>query len=162
MSFAKWGASLSLIAALVACGGGQRAAEKEKTDNGGQTSVRITDKGFQIRSADGETTVDAGGAVTVDKDFPSDVLVYPGAKPVMQSRDESKFTLVLTTKENMAKVVESYREKMTASGWQESAKADTPNNTMLQYKKDDRVAVVNVTSDGTDTQIMVFTGKEKD
>jgi hypothetical protein len=66
----------------------------------------------------------------------------------------------MMTKDDIAKVVETYQSKMEAEGWAEEAMASMGDTRMLTYKKDGRMTGVSIASVDQGVQINVTTGKE--
>ena len=156
---------LALTLAMVVAGCGQKAAEfvAEKAieaGSGGQADVDISGDSANItmKTADG-TEVEIGTASNVPDDFPEDVPLYPGLTVQSTAKESSKqmFTVTGSSEDAFTKVSEHLKSKLVEEGWTEDSAVTTPQMHMLNYKKDGRVANVQVIDANGATQVTVTT-----
>ena len=85
---ATCGIAIVCAAALTGAGCGKKISEKimEKAieaNQGGKAKVDISNGAMTIKTKDGEFVAGQGAAVKLPADFPADVFLYKGAKPVV-------------------------------------------------------------------------------
>jgi len=156
---------------VVGCGKklSQRITEKamEKAiekDNGGKAHVDLSKGKMTIKTDKGEFAMagDDEKGVNLPKDFPSDVYVYDGAKIMMAMSSPDGHNVSMTVKGDRAKVLDTYKQKMTANGWKQETAMDMPNGGMLIYTNGNRTEQVMVTQDegDSDTTVILTGGKK--
>lgn len=159
---------IATLAFLLACGKSseEKAMEKalEKSierESGGKVKADISRDKIEIKGEQGSLSIASGGNVEIPDGFPQDIQLYKGARVTMSARQEDGFVLALETSDDLKKVGDVYKSEMTSRGWVEKMVMNLPEGTMLQYTKDNRHAVIQITRDKT-TQINIITGQEKD
>ncbi len=92
---------------------------------------------------------------TGSKDAP----IYPGATVTMNTTTPDGMMIVLKTKDSLIQVKEFYGSKLKEQGWESKSSYNTPRNTILAYRKDDRTLAVTINS-GDETTIQLITTKD--
>jgi len=137
-----------MVVAFVGC---RRKAEEtvlEKVierETGGKADVDISDEHISIKTKDGEMTMASGKAARIPADFPSDVLVYKGARVESVVRTTAGSSVSLTSRDEPSAVVAAYKKAMTGKGWSQETTVDMGEQQMLMFSKDDRATTVVVT-----------------
>ncbi|HOW67699.1 MAG TPA: hypothetical protein P5186_20560 [Candidatus Paceibacterota bacterium] len=140
----------------------EKAAEKAiAKQTGGPADVDLKEDGVRIKTKDGEMNFSSGGNLQVPAKFPSDVLVYPGAKLQTAIEIPEGFSLRLTTKDPVAKVVETYLKELPAQQWSKEMSMDMGSNSMLAFKKENRTVNVVVSSEDNETSVSLTVVTEK-
>ena len=103
----------------------------------------------------GTYTVITGEETEIPKDFPDDVFIYRPSKAVMAIKIPEGYSITLTTSDNRSKVLSSYREEMNAKGWSEETSIIMGPQSVLVYKKNDRVANISIITSDKALQINV-------
>lgn len=147
-------------AAVATTGCGRRTQERimEKAiekETGKGAKVEINKDSFSVRTGKGEFNIAAGKAAKVPSDFPADVFVYKDASVEMSLQVPEGRTLTLKTRDAVAKVVAAYKREMTSKGWTQQAALEMEAQTVLNYEKDGRSAMVAVGSETGETKIML-------
>ena len=142
----------TLCGLVLGAGCGKRVQERmiEKAierDTGTKADVRIGKEGFTAKTDKGQMSVTSGQSARVPENFPADVLVYKGANVVMAMQVGQANSVSLTTPDDMAKVVETYKQEMTARGWSQEAALDMGEQTVLTYRKEGRTTAVAIAKD---------------
>jgi hypothetical protein len=158
-----------LVCALAATGCGKKMSEKlgekimEKAiehNSGGNAKVDISDKGMTIKTKDGEFVAGQAGAVKLPADFPSDVLVYKGSKPVVSMKTGNGLMIHLETGDSVEKVIETYGKEMPSQGWEQETAMNSAEQSMFVFKKEKRQTAVVVTKSDNVTRIMLTVSNE--
>jgi hypothetical protein len=139
-----------VILLVAACGREtQEAAMEKKIEDatGGKADVDMSDKGMKVsgETEEGKYEMTGGDAAKIPDDFPADVFIYKPSKAVMAMKVPEGFSVTLQTKDDKAKVLSAYKEQMAAKGWSEEGSMDMGDQSMRMYKKDQRMATVNLT-----------------
>jgi hypothetical protein len=124
---------------------------------GRKADFKVEGDTVQVVSEDGVMTFASGENTKVPQNFPEDVLVYEGAKPVSAMTNPRGFSLSLTTTDALATVGEKYKAAMAAAGWKEKSAFNSEDTWMLVYAKEAREAtvMVNKADDGTSILLSV-------
>lgn len=129
---------------------------------GKKSNISMSEEGVTIGSEDGTTSYATGAAAKVPKTFPEDVLVYPGSEIVSSMTLPEGFHLILKSKDAAAKVVAKYQAEMADKGWTEDASINMGNQSMLTFKKDNRIVSLMIGSEDNSAQIAVTVTTQKD
>jgi len=131
-------------------------------DGSGNVDMKADGQSFTIKTQDG--TVVSGDAAKLPDTFPKDVPVYPGAKLALVSTatQNEMFNVNMTSTDTIENVASYYKKELAAKGWTETQSmtqgGDQPMQ-MLNYTKEDRMAMVMASRDGDKTTITLATGK---
>jgi hypothetical protein len=68
--------------------------------------------------------------------------------------------LVLETKDSADKILDAYKNKMTAEGWQEESSMNQSGVSMLSFKKSERTAAVVIMTADNKTTIQLTVSSE--
>ncbi len=151
-----------LVLAVMGCGEDKRSTEQKEADetasriaskamtiaSGKEVNVEVNGETVQFKDADGNVTVHAGKGAKLLDEFPSDLHVYPEGEIIhTTSMGENEFSVTMQTKDDLNKVVDFHKKKMTEEGWQSETSMDMPNRAMLSYMKGDRVANLMIVQD---------------
>ena len=167
MTVGRW-VPVAVCAAILMTGCGRKiekaAHEKiiEKAleqQTGAKVKVDLDKETLSFKTEKGEFTASSGKSAKVPDTFPSDVLVYKGATVGMASESPDNYALTLMTKDDAAKVVETYKKEMTSKGWTQQQALDMGGQTMLAYEKDGRAASVMVGGEKGETQVILTVTK---
>jgi len=156
---------LALILIAGACGESAREEAIEKkieAATGADAEVDISKKQVKVtgETEEGEYALTSGEDVEIPEDFPSDVFIYRPSTTVMAMKVPEGHSVTLTTGDDKSKVVQACKREMEASGWTEEGSMVMGDKTMLMYKKDGRVAGINMGPSDKGLHIVVTTGKE--
>jgi len=141
----------------------ERAVEKAiAKETGGKVKADLSKDKVQIKTEKGEVTITEAGGAEVPEGFPKDVLVYRGASVMMSAKEQNTLMVWLESKDDLKKVVETYKENMKSQGWEEKSAMSLPAQVSLQYEKDKRTVSISVTKedDKSRIQIVVVTEEE--
>lgn len=148
------------IVLLTGCG--ERAEEKAMENKiekatGAKADVDLSKKGMKITGETdrGTYTVNTGEETEIPKDFPDDVFIYRPSKAVMAMKLPEGYSLTLTTSDDRSKVLSTYRKEMNAKGWSEETSVIMGPQSMIGYKKNDRVANISIITSDKALQINV-------
>jgi len=158
-----------LAAGVSCCGCGKKIAEKvtekaverQLAKDGVKADVNLSDSKMTVKTKDGTVTVSGGGDVKVPDTFPKDVYIYDGASVLASVTVPQGQNLQLQTKDSGEKVMSAYKSKLTAEGWKEEASFNTAQQTMVSFKKGDRMVNVMAMSADGNTQITLTVVDEK-
>ena len=105
-----------------------------------------------FKSKEGEFVANAGGFVTLPKDFPKDAPIYPATKVMQSLVVPGGHHVVLTTPDSAKKVWDFYADKLVKDGWKLEAQLQTGEGGTLSAKKDNRTcAAIIAGGEGTTT-----------
>ena len=154
-----------LILLVAGCGGSadEEAVERKiEAATGGEAEVDLSEGSVEItgESEEGEYSMTAGEAAEIPDDFPGDVFVYKPSTVVMSMMVPEGHSLTLTTEDDQAKVMDTYKSEMEKHGWSQEGSMDMGGHKMLVYKKDDRVANVSLMKADDKTQIHLVVGTD--
>ncbi|MCK4605482.1 MAG: hypothetical protein KAU41_12470 [Deltaproteobacteria bacterium] len=148
------------IVFLTGCG--ERAEEKAmekkiEKETGAKADVDLSRKGMKITGETdrGKYTLITGEETEIPKDFPDDVFIYRPSKAVMAMKVPDGYSITLTTSDNRSKILSTYREEMNAKGWSEETSMIMGPQSVLVYKKNDRVANISIITSDKALQITV-------
>jgi hypothetical protein len=105
--------------------------------------------------------ISQGAGASLPKDFPSDVPVYAGAKPVMNATVQEGTTVMLETTDPSDKVVEYYDKNLKEQGWEQESKFNMQNTVSISSKKEKRRLAVNIMGADNKTTIQLVLVNEK-
>ena len=142
---------------------GNKMTMTTKDGENGVTTITSDKNTVTSTSADGTTVVSGEGAKVPDE-FPKDIPVYAGVKVLSASSSpkEATFTLNLQSNDPVKTVAEYYAKEMVAQGWKETQKMEESGDNpmiMLNYEKDNRIAMIHAMNDGGKATIMISTSK---
>ena len=121
----------------------EKAIEKlVEKGTGGKVSVDMSQGKVTVK--EGNTTITSGGNVQVPSSFPKDVPVYPNTQVLNSMSAGDIVHLTLISKDNMEKIIASYKEQMSKQGWKETASFTMGTTATIAYDKDNRHATVAV------------------
>ena len=154
-----------LILMLAGCGGSPDEAVIEKQieqATGSDVDVDISGDSYEIsgKTEEGEFSLSSGEETEIPTDFPDDVLIYSPSSVSMTINMPEGQSLTLTTSDDSKKVEEAYKREMATKGWAEEASINMGTQTMLAYKKDDRIANITIVPSDDETQIMLIIAKD--
>ncbi len=154
-----------LILMLAGCGKSPDEAAIERQierATGSDADVDISDDSYKISGTteDGEFSLSSGEGTEIPPDFPEDVLIYRPSSVSMTMNMPEGQSLTLTTSDDSKKIAEAYKREMIEKGWSEQASINMGSQSMLSYKKEERVANVTIVPSDDETQIMLVVGKD--
>ena len=132
-----------------------------KSDEGDLSFNVENDSGrFELNSEDGTVKIATGEDAEIPDDFPKDVPLFPGFKPVMvQSLPGGTMSLAGSVPSSIPSVKSFYDQAANREGWTETASISQQHVASLSYTKEDRMLQVTATPDVAGTMISVTTGK---
>jgi hypothetical protein len=140
-----------LVTCLLACGGATPERESG-ADGAGEPGVRLsgeTGSGARFGAA-------VGGTVELPSSFPTDVPVYPGARPTGNVAAGGRGALVtFESSDPPQKIFGFYRDGLTSLDWTIDSEVSFGGQGVLTASKDDRTASVAIVGAGSATQIVV-------
>jgi len=141
------------LAAALACGG-----EKSIETDEGTVTIDRDDQTVTF-SADGEKfEMKTGEGVELPKDFPKDVLIYPGATLLTSMTSAEGVMVSSQSTADATEVVAFYREKMAGEGWTVEAEMNMGPQRIISFAKGDRQLTVTAASEGDETIISLMAG----
>lgn len=158
------------VAFLIFTGCGRKTEEQvfEKTikkaiekESGGSAKVDIQDETMKITTKDGEVTISGGGNAKLPDDFPSDILIYDGAKIMACMQAPGGMSVSFTCKDAPAKVASVYRLKMKEKGWGLEQAMDMGQQQIVMFIKDERNLVVSIGENDEGTFVGLTLGKRE-
>jgi hypothetical protein len=121
-------------------------------------TVRRTLKGVDGRTFEAEF----GGEHELPSDFPGDVPLYGGAKPMSSMASVEYGTVVnLRTTDAPESVQQWYRQHFAEQGWEVEHEAVERGRIVLSTRKGNRVAAVVITGIPGFTQVLLHTGEDR-
>ena len=117
-----------------------------------------------IKGKQGETLT--FGAKELPTNFPSDMPVYPGAKPsgsYAATGNEASMIVALEVAEDFNKVASYYGAELKKNGWNIKNSAAVQDGTMYSISKGERMGTVTVSkkTGGEGVEIAIVLGKKK-
>ena len=121
------------------------------------------------QNGDGSVTVETeNGKIEITEgkvpdNFPDDIAIYKGASVEKATNAENESSVELKTDDKVSKVADFYKKSLKENGWKEIESIDDKGSVLLQNEKDDRTAIILITTDKTDnkTSITIAVGKIK-
>lgn len=148
---------------LLSAGCGNRIDEKAiervvEKETGADADVDISEEGMNIRgrTEDGEFSISSGENAEVSENFPSDVLVYKPSEVSTSMDMPQGQSLTLTTTDDAQKVLEKYKQEMTANGWSEKTSMLSGDQSMLIYGKEERAVQIHIMTSDDKTEIVLI------
>ncbi|MBW1850765.1 MAG: hypothetical protein JRJ15_04925 [Deltaproteobacteria bacterium] len=136
----------------------ERAMEKKIEEaTGGEAEVNLSENGMKVtgETENGKFAFSTGESIEIPKDFPSDVLIYSPSTAVMAMKMPEGHIVSLTTTDDVKAVRKTYQQKMKAKGWSEETSMNMSGQSMLIYKKENRIASISIAQADDATQISV-------
>lgn len=140
---------------------------KGKDESGKETTVSMSgDKGIEVTTPDGKTTIGGGSNVTLPDWIPQ----YPGVKMEGTYSTENEASegkgYSFSTSDSVQQVINFYEDKMKAQGFNTSKTTTTVNDkTSVNLSANDgnyrRFLVVGATEEGSGTKVTVTTQTNK-
>lgn len=139
---------------------------KERDASGNETTVNIGDKGIDVNTPNGKTTIGGGSNVTLPDWIPQ----YPGVKMEGTYSTENEASegkgYSFSTSDSVQQVINFYEDKMKAQGFNTSKTTTTVNDkTSVNLSANDgnyrRFLVVGATEEGSGTKVNVTTQTNK-
>jgi hypothetical protein len=91
------------------------------------------------------------------KDYPSDLPIYPGAKPTTSMLVGGSGLVVLNSDASVADILAHYREDLPAKGWTVDNVSESPAR--IEAHKGTRTASISISQSGSGTEIgLALTG----
>ena len=141
----------------------EKAMEKQiEEKTGAEADVDLSKKRIKVagETEGGKYTVTSGEGIKIPEGFPDDVFIYQPSKNIMAMEIPQGYSVALTTRDDSSKVRSAYSQEMKARGWSEETAMNMENQSVLVYKKDERVANISIVSSGKEIQINVTVTKE--
>jgi len=156
---------LCLILLVAGCGKTPEEKVIEKRiegATGADAEVDLSKKGMEIsgETERGKFTVSTGEGTEIPKDFPNDVFIYRPSKVMTAMNMPEGRSLTLTTKDDGPKVVETYKQEMTAKGWSEQASMNLGAQSVLVYEKKERAANITIAPMDGETLVTVTVARD--
>ncbi|MBI3950017.1 MAG: hypothetical protein HY314_06140 [Acidobacteria bacterium] len=128
------------------------------TTSEGKVTVSKTGEGAKVKieSEAGEKAhIEVGeSGVSLPKDLPADMPIYPGSSVVSSATLGENARLVsLKTNDGVEKVMDFYDAKLKDNGWEIQTRVSTQQGNLLQAKKEARHLTVGITRQDKDTMI---------
>jgi len=155
---------LCLVLLISGCGktDEEKAVEKKiKESTGADAKVDVSKKGMRIsgETEGGKYTVTTGEATEIPKNFPADVFIYRPSKAITAMEMPEGHSLSLTTGDDVSKVVEIYKQEMPDKGWSEETSMKMGAQSVLMFKKEERLANITISVMDGETRITVTVTK---
>jgi hypothetical protein len=158
---------LLVIVAIVASSGCGKKAEEYAAERALESAtgvdVDIANGGesLTMESAYGPTTIVNGDSAKLPKDYPRDVYV-PGDAAFSTSVVSTDGSMVVyNTGVAPPAVYAKVRSEMSAQGWKEDLATETPEASMLHYRKDDRTVQYMIQAENGATSVTQVYAVEK-
>ncbi len=148
---------------LFACGQDAEEAAIEKAieaESGGEVTADISENKMTIKTEEGEMTIDGSGGAEIPANFPDDVLVYKGAEVIMSMSQPGGCVLSLSTTDAIDKVKAAYQKSMSSAGWKEESNFQMGAQSMISYKKGERIAGIVLAEGQGKTVISLTVGAQ--
>lgn len=134
---------------------GDKVSINAVDQEGRKITVKNTGENVTFEGENEKTVFTAGPSAKLPADFPKDVHIYKGATIASSMTTPEGFALVLQSKDQVSKIVETYKAEMTSSGWGEESSFVTPQQTVLVYKKSNRTTSVMMMGSEESVQIII-------
>jgi hypothetical protein len=139
----------------------EKAIEAGMAKEGVKAKVDASGEKLTIQTKDGTTVFTGGKGAAVPNNFPKDVYVYEGATVTAAISVPDGFNLHMETSDSADKVLGAMKSKMTGFGWKEEMTMNQDKNSMVSYKKAERMVMVNVNTGDKRTQITLTATEQK-
>lgn len=131
----------------------------------GDVKVKRSGSDIEVTSEDEEGNkfaAQSGKNVEIPTDFPSDVPIYSGAKPLVAMQMEAQGqSLTLESVDSLDNVYQFYVDALQANGWTLDAQMDLGGQKMIAAKKGNQSAVVSIGTSEGKTQIVLTVAEEQ-
>lgn len=135
----------------------ERAEEAIKANTGDDADVDMGDGRMTVKTEDGTFQMSEDGDLKLPDGFPDDVFVLDDHKISWSTSSAEAQHVTYKTSTDMAKAVEEYKKEMADDGWKSEFTTETPEGTMLSFKKgENRTANVSIGKDKDDTQVTLM------
>jgi hypothetical protein len=148
----------SQIGATVA----EKIVQANLAGKGVKAKMNIDEGKLTIQTKEGTATYAGGAGTQIPDTFPKDIYVPEGATVIASITVPQGCNVTLNTKTAAAKVLASYKEKMTASGWSEAMSLNQGDQSMVTFQKDKRTTSVVISKSDNQTQIILTAVEEKE
>jgi hypothetical protein len=161
--------AIALAVGVLACGGEETPATPKATPEsaapaaGAEAGQAL--EGLQAEmpvqgEAPSEIKVQMGDDTVVPEDFPSDIPVYPGAKPSASMSGSREGTLIaFGVADGPEKVYDFYQKKLADEGWQIVSSASMGGQWMIHALKGGRATHISIAGEGTGSKFGVAVAK---
>lgn len=140
----------------------ERAEKAIEEQTGGEADVSIKDDKISIESQEGSFEISQGTKLEMPKDFPDDVFVLDDPQISVSSSNNELQSLVYTSKLDEARAVDDYKKEMADKGWESESSIQTPQGTMLAFKKGDtRSVMVSISKQDDATQVTLMVENQR-
>lgn len=162
--FARFTLVAPLFALLLIAG---CSKEETYTSADGDVTAKVKRNGSDIEvTAEDEEgnkfAAQSGKNVEIPADFPSDIPIYSGAKPLVAMQMEAQGqSVTLESGDSLDAVYQFYVDAMQANGWTLDAQMDWGGQKMIAAKKGDRTAAVSIGASDGKTQIVLTNSNEQ-
>jgi hypothetical protein len=156
-----------IVVCLLAAGCGRKAQETAiekmiEKETGGKADVKLADKKFSMEAEteDGKVSMIAGEGTKIPENFPDDVVVPKGATVTAAMSLPNGHSVSFQSKESVDDVLGAYKTGMPKKGWSQQASVAMGGQSVLMFKKDNRVTNVSASSTEGTTWITLTVAKE--
>lgn len=142
--------------------GKEKAIQKQiETATGGTAQVDIFDDNVLVtgQTEEGPFTISTGENIGIPDDFPPDIPIYQPSKAIHSTIIPEGRHFVLSTPDDVGKVIKSYRNNMVSRGWNEEEYMDIGQDAQVRYSKGKRAAQITIYQIDNGTQIILMFGK---
>ena len=152
-----------VLACAVGCGGDDESAPGAASSAGTPEMIKEGDSyRYQGKTRDGQDmSAQIGGEVTLPKDFPGDIPVFPDSKlsATMSAGDHGSMVL-FDTPESPDSVHAFYAEKLPNEGWAVDSDAKFGQGHTMAISKDDRTVTLSFSKGNKMTKISLLFGSK--
>jgi hypothetical protein len=121
------------------------AAEKAiESATGGEATVTDGGESVRLKTEQGEIAVSGSGELQLPKDLPKDVVVLDGAKINTSFSTPEGLMVAYTIDAGAAEAYSKIRAAMKDGGWTEESSMESPEASVLQLRKENRVVQYTV------------------
>jgi len=161
---------LMIAGTLVSFGCGKKKSTEEKiaekqieAATGGDADVDISEKGAKmtLTTDEGTMKVSTGEQASIPKDFPEDIPIYKGAEVQTSLQIPGGFSIVMFSKDNVKTVASALKSDIADNGWESMSAMEMGPQTILSFKKGDRVLSVVVAKNEDDGNTMISINTHK-
>lgn len=111
----------------------ERAIEKQ---GGGKAQVDMQEGQINVTTEEGEVRMSMGENAKLPADFPSDIVpIYAGAKVMQSVSTPDGVSVVLSSKDKQADILEFYKSRLTKDGWSTEMAMQVSGSDMVSLKK---------------------------